>query len=239
MEAILHKANTRGHTALNWLESWHTFSFGNYHDPTRMHFGALRILNDDTVAPRAGFGQHAHRNMEIITIPLQGELAHKDNLGHQQIIRQGDVQVMSAGKGIIHAEKNATDNVFVKFLQIWVVPAQKNVTPRYEQQTFSEADMQNNFVTVVAPMGSEAGVTIYQDAWFSMGNLEAGVTVDYKWHKSENGLYLFVLEGDVMADEFALNRRDGLGLLTRNKVSVKAESNASVLIMEVPMIGES
>lgn len=238
MEAILHKANTRGHAAHGWLESWHTFSFAGYHDATRMHFGALRVLNDDTVAPGAGFGQHGHHNMEIISIPLKGELVHEDSMGNKQIISEGDVQVMSAGSGITHSEKNRNSDQFVKFLQIWVVPDTQNVTPRYAQKSFSDADKHNQLVTVVSPMGHAEGVNIHQNAWFSLGKLDKGFTVDYTRHDSQNGVYIFVLEGDVMVNEFALNRRDGLGLLKAEKLQLKADTDAELLVMEVPLLGE-
>lgn len=236
MDAILHKANTRGHAAHGWLESWHTFSFAGYYDPARIHFGALRVLNDDTVAPGMGFGKHPHDNMEIISIPLQGDLEHQDSMGTNQVIRQGDVQVMSAGTGIAHSEKNKNGDQFVKFLQIWVIPNQQNVAPRYDQKTFNDADKHNKLVTVVSPMGDPNGVNIHQDAWFSLGKLDKAVTVDYNLHKKGNGLYVFVLEGDVTVDEFVLNRRDGLGLTNRENFQIKADSNAEVLLMEVPML---
>lgn len=238
MEAILHKANTRGHAAHGWLDSWHTFSFGSYYDPTRMQFGALRVLNDDTVAPGAGFGRHGHDNMEIISIPLQGELEHQDSMGNRQVISAGDVQVMSAGTGITHSEKNKNSDEFVKFLQIWIIPNQQGVQPRYDQQTFTDAQKHNQLVTIVSPMGSAEGVNIYQNAWFSLGNLDKGTTVDYNLHDANNGLYVFLLEGDVMVNEYAMNRRDGLGLLKHDQVKIKADSPAEILLMEVPLLGE-
>lgn len=238
MDAILHKAATRGHTANSWLETWHSFSFGNYHDATRMHFGALRVLNDDTVAPDGGFGAHPHHNMEIISIPLHGDLEHQDNMGNRQVIKQGDVQVMSAGTGITHSEKNKNSDAFVKFLQIWVIPAQQNVPPRYAQQSFSEAERHNKLLTIVSPMGHAEGVNIYQNAWFSLGKLDEGVSLNYNLHNKANGTYTFVLEGDVTVNEFALNRRDGLGLLKANTLQITADADAEVLIMEVPLLGE-
>ena len=238
MEAILHKANTRGHAMLGWLESWHTFSFGQYHDPTRVHFGALRVLNDDTVAPGAGFGRHPHDNMEIISIPLQGDLEHQDSMGNLQVIHEGDVQVMSAGTGITHSEKNKNSDRFVKFLQIWVAPDTRNVPPRYHQQTFSDAAKHNKLLTIVSPMGYPEGVNIHQNAWFSLGKLDKDVTLTYNLHDPKNGVYVFVLEGDVSIDEFALNRRDGLGVLNRQQLQVKADTDAELLLMEVPLLGE-
>lgn len=235
MEAILHKANTRGITSNEWLESFHTFSFGRYSDVLRKQFGALRVLNDDTVAPGAGFGKHGHMNMEIISIPLHGELEHEDNMGNQLVICEGDVQVMSAGTGITHSEKNKNEDQFVKFLQIWIKPFQQNTAPRYDQKTFHEKDRRNKLVTIVSPMGENEGLNIYQDAWLSMGRLDKGTTLDYHIHKKGNGVYLFVLEGDAMGDEFVLNRRDGLGLMNRNSLTLKGDSDAEVLLIEVPM----
>lgn len=235
MDAVLHKANTRGHANHGWLDSWHTFSFASYYDPSRMHFGALRVLNDDTVAPGMGFGKHPHDNMEIISIPLEGDLEHEDNIGNKQVIQQGDVQVMSAGTGVAHSEKNKNNDQFVKFLQIWVFPNQKNVTPRYDQKSFSQNDKHNKLVTVVSPMGEQQGVQIHQDAWFSLGKLDKGVAVDYDLKKGGNGIYAFVLEGDVTINEFVLNRRDGLGLSGVQKIKVTADSDAEILLMEVPM----
>src|SRR5215218_3902522 len=183
MNTVLHKAATRGHASHGWLDSWHTFSFAGYHDPSRVHFGVLRVLNDDTVAAGMGFGKHPHDNMEIISIPLEGSLEHQDSMGTKQIIKQGDVQVMSAGTGIAHSEKNASSIEPVKFLQIWVFPNKKNVTPRYDQQTFTDADKQNKLITVVSPINDGEGVHIYQDAWFSLGNLDKDVNVTYTLKK--------------------------------------------------------
>lgn len=235
MNTILHKANTRGHAQHGWLDSWHTFSFANYHNPERMHFGVLRVLNDDTVAPGMGFGKHPHDNMEIISIPLEGDLEHGDNMGTNQVIRQGDVQVMSAGTGIIHSEKNKNTDKQVKFLQIWVFPNQKNVKPRYEQKTFSDTEKHNKLLTVISPFGNDEGIHIHQDAWFSLGKLDKDVSLTYDVKKPGNGVYAFVLEGDVTINDIELNRRDGLGLTDTKQLSIKADSSADILLMEVPM----
>src|SRR5947207_8202576 len=180
MKSLLHKANTRGHANHGWLDSYHTFSFAGYYDPQRIHFGALRVLNDDTVAAGMGFGAHPHDNMEIISLPTSGDLEHSDNMGNAQVIRQGDVQVMSAGTGIQHAEKNKNSDKQVKFFQIWVFPKQKNVTPRYDQKTFSETDKHNKLLSVVAPIGTEDGaVQIHQDELFSHGILDKDFKTTY------------------------------------------------------------
>jgi redox-sensitive bicupin YhaK (pirin superfamily) len=235
MKTVLHKAATRGHASHGWLDSWHTFSFANYYDPERMHFGVLRVLNDDTVAPGMGFGRHPHDNMEIISIPLSGDLEHQDSMGNKQVIRQGDVQIMSAGTGIAHSEKNASDTAPVKFLQIWVFPNQKNVTPRYDQKTFTDADKHNKLITVVSPMGDSDGIHIHQDAWFSLGNLERGTEVVYKLKQEGNGVYFFLLEGEAIINDIVLNRRDGLGITETETFTIKADSDAQLLAMEVPM----
>ena len=236
MKTILHKAATRGHANHGWLDSWHTFSFANYYDPNRIHFGALRVLNDDTVAPGMGFGKHPHDNMEIVSIPLEGDLEHGDSMGTVAVIKQGDVQAMSAGTGIIHSEKNKNADRQVKFLQIWVFPNQKNVQPRYDQKTFSEEDKQNKLATVVSPVGSnDDGVQIHQDAWFHLGKLQKGIQVDYDIRKKGNGVYAFVLNGDVTINDIALNRRDGLGISETDSLSITADDNAEILLMEIPM----
>lgn len=236
MTTVLHKAATRGHANHGWLDSWHTFSFANYYDADRIHFGALRVLNDDTVAPRMGFGKHPHDNMEIVSIPLEGDLEHGDSTGTNAVIRKGDVQLMSAGTGIIHSEKNRNNDQQVKFLQIWVFPNKKNVTPRYDQKTFTDAEKTNQLATVVSPIGSkDGGVQIHQDAWFHLGRLEKGTELSYALKKEGNGVYAFVIDGDITVNDIALNRRDGLGISETGTLSIKADSNAEILLMEVPM----
>ena len=236
MKTILHKAETRGHANHGWLDSYHTFSFAGYHDPERMHFGVLRVLNDDTVAGGMGFGAHPHDNMEIISIPISGDLEHKDNMGTQQIIRQGDVQVMSAGTGIQHSEKNNNHDKEVKFFQIWIFPNKKNVKPRYEQKSFTNADKQNKLLTVVSPIGTtDGGVQIHQDAWFSLGKLDKNFHTTYQLKNKDNGVYAFVIEGDISINGEKLNRRDGLGIMETDKLEIKANSNSELLLMEVPI----
>jgi redox-sensitive bicupin YhaK (pirin superfamily) len=237
MKTILHKADTRGHANHGWLDSYHTFSFSGYYNPERIHFGALRVLNDDTVAGGMGFGTHPHDNMEIISIPTEGELEHKDSMGNVQVIRQGDVQVMSAGTGIQHGEKNKNHDKLVKFFQIWVFPKEKNITPRYDQQSFAEADKHNKLLTVVSPVGStDGGAQIHQDAWFSLGKLDKGFSTSYRIKKTGNGVYSFVIEGDVTINGEQLNRRDGLAISATDVLDIKADSNAEILLMEVPLL---
>ena len=236
MKAILHKANTRGHANHGWLDSYHTFSFAGYHDPERVHFGALRVLNDDTVAGGMGFGTHPHDNMEIISIPTSGDLEHKDSMGNAQVIKQGDVQAMSAGTGIQHGEKNKNSDKPVKFFQIWVFPNKKNVEPRYDQKSFSDTDKHNKLLTVVSPIGTnDGGVQIHQDAWFSLGKLDKDFNTDYKLKNNKNGVYAFVIEGSVSINGEKLEKRDGLAISETDALKINADSNAEILLMEVPI----
>lgn len=236
MKTVLHKAATRGHANHGWLNSYHSFSFAGYYNPERIHFGALRVLNDDSVAAGMGFGTHPHDNMEIISIPLNGDLKHKDSMGNEAIIKQGDIQVMSAGTGISHSEMNANKDKEVKFLQIWVFPNKKNVQPRYGQITLNESKMKNDLLQVLSPNADDEGVWIHQDAWFSLGNLEKGITKEYKLKETNNGVYAFVLEGDVTINGESLNKRDGLGISETDTLSITADSDARLLLMEVPMM---
>lgn len=232
---VLHKANTRGHANHGWLDSHHTFSFANYYNPERMHFGVLRVLNDDRVDAGEGFGTHPHDNMEIISIPLEGDLEHKDSMGNVTTIKHGDIQVMSAGTGIYHSEYNKNKNTLVKFLQIWVFPNKKNVTPRYGQITLNVADRKNKLQQIVSPDPDGEGVWIHQDAWFHMGNFDQGTSTEYTLHKKGNGIYVFVLNGDVVVEGQELNTRDGFGIWDVDKISILNKSNSELLIMEVPM----
>jgi redox-sensitive bicupin YhaK (pirin superfamily) len=236
MKKVLHKAATRGHANHGWLNSYHSFSFAGYYNPERIHFGALRVLNDDSVAAGMGFGTHPHDNMEIISIPLSGDLRHKDSMGNETVIKQGDIQVMSAGTGISHSEMNANKDKDVKFLQIWVFPNKKNVQPRYGQITLDESKMKNNLLQVLSPNADDEGVWIHQDAWFSLGNLEKGFTADYKLKGADSGVYAFVLEGDVTINGESLNKRDGLGISETDTLHITADADARLLLMEVPML---
>ncbi len=232
---VLHKAATRGDANHGWLQSKHTFSFANYYNPERMNFGVLRVLNDDTVAAGMGFGTHPHSDMEIISIPLEGDLKHMDSTGRSEIIKQGDVQVMSAGNGIQHSEMNANRDRQVKFLQIWIMPNKKGVEPRYEQITLEEHASHNTLEQILSPNAEDAGVWIHQDAWFHLGKLEKGVAQNYALKKSGNGVYAFVIEGDVTINGQLLNKRDGYGLWDIDRLDIVADSDAEVLLMEVPM----
>lgn len=232
---VIHKAATRGHADHGWLNSYHTFSFANYYEPTRTHFGVLRVLNDDEVSEAKGFGTHPHENMEIISIPLSGDLEHKDSMGNTTVIREGDIQVMSAGTGIYHSEYNKNPDKPVKFLQIWVFPNKKNVKPRYDQITLKAENSKNKLQQILSPNPDDEGVWIHQDAWFHIGTLDEGTNISYELKIKKDGVYAFVLEGDVNINGEALNRRDGIGITDVEKLEIKAESAARILLMEVPM----
>lgn len=235
MISSVHRAETRGVGEHGWLQSRHTFSFAEYHDPERMGFGALRVLNDDIVAPGAGFGRHAHANMEIVSVPLAGALRHNDSTGSTQLIRQGEVQIMSAGTGIAHSEYNASDTEPVNFLQIWVMPKQRDIEPRYGQQEFPAAARENGFQTVVAPDADDGAVWINQDAWFSLANFNAGNGGSYRLNRDGNGVYLFVIEGAVTIADERLERRDGMGITESDSIDIQAGADCQLLIIEVPL----
>lgn len=233
---ILHKADSRGHANHGWLDSYHSFSFANYYNPERMNFGALRVLNDDTVSGGRGFGSHPHDNMEIVSIPLQGDLQHEDNLGNVALIRKGDVQIISAGTGVFHSEKNKNPDEQVQFLQIWLFPNKLNGAPRYDQVSLDMQDRHNNFQQVLSPNPDDAGVWVQQDAWFSLGKFDAGFNTNYQFKKAGNGVYAFVLEGSVTINDQQLNRRDGLGIWDTDQLNFTANSaGAEVLLMDVPI----
>ncbi len=232
----LHQSDTRGFADHGWLKSYHTFSFANYYNAERVHFGVLRVLNDDFVEGGQGFGLHPHENMEIISIPLEGDLEHKDNMGNSTIIKHGDIQVMSAGTGVYHSEFNHNKDKAVKFLQIWIFPNKKNVTPRYDQITLKMEDRINRFQQIVSPNTDDDGVWIHQDAWFHIGKFDKGNSTEYPLKKGGNGLYLFVLSGSFEIDNQIISKRDGLGIENGDSISIKSLSdNAELLIMEIPM----
>lgn len=236
MKVTLHKSNTRGHAIHGWLDTYHTFSFAEYYNPERIHFGVLRVLNDDIIAPGMGFGTHPHDNMEIITIPLHGDLEHKDSMGHTEVIRYGDVQVMSAGTGITHSEYNHNLNKKVQLLQIWVFPNKRNLKPRYQQKTFNEEERINKFQLIVSPDSEGECLWIHQDSWFHLTNLGKGTELEYKIKKQGNGVYAFVIEGVVTINNQALETRDGCGFSETDVLNMKAESDCKLLLMEIPMV---
>ena len=236
MKSVLHLANTRGHANHGWLDSHHSFSFANYYNPERMNFGVLRVLNDDRVDPGQGFGMHPHDNMEIISIPLEGDLEHKDSMGNTAMIKQGDIQVMSAGTGIRHSEYNKNKDKQVKFLQIWVFPNKKNVTPRYDQINLPGMEVKNEFHQILSPRPDDAGVWIHQNAWFSMGNFDKKTKLSYTLKDSaKNGVYAFILDGKASIENQKLSLRDGVGVWDTEKIDIEAEAGSRILLMEVPM----
>ncbi len=237
MDIIIHRNHTRGHANHGWLDSFHTFSFAGYFHPERIHFGALRVLNDDTVSAGMGFGTHPHQNMEIISIPLEGDLEHRDSMGNVAVIRHGDIQVMSAGSGISHSEYNRNRDKQTRFLQIWVFPNKQNVQPRYDQISLKPEDRLNRLQQILSPLPDDEGVWIHQDAWFHIGRFEEDATVTYNLKKEGNGVYVFVLEGRFEIAEELLERRDGMGISDSDVFTIKSLSaDAEILLMEVPMM---
>ena len=233
---ILHTADSRGHANHGWLDTYHTFSFGSYYNPERVNFGALRVLNDDTVSGGRGFGSHPHDNMEIISIPLEGDLQHEDNLGNIAVIKKGDVQIISAGTGVFHSEKNKNGNESVQFLQIWLFPNQMNGEPRYDQVSLDVHDRHNNFQQILSPNPDDAGVWVQQDAWFSLGKFDQDFTTTYQIKKPGNGVYAFVIKGDVTINGQKLHHRDGFGIWNTEELHFTADSaDSEVLLMDVPM----
>lgn len=235
-KSVFHPAGSRGDANHGWLHSKHTFSFANYYHPERMHFGMLRVLNDDTVAAGMGFGTHPHNNMEIISIPLSGDLEHKDSMGNVSVIRNGDIQVMSAGMGITHSEYNKNKDQEVKFLQIWVFPNKKDVTPRYDQITLNKEDRKNTFQQILSPNPNDAGVWIHQNAWFHLADFDALHSETYIMKLPGNGLYVFNLEGSIRVNNQILETRDGYGVWDTDSVQITAQKNSEFLLMEVPMM---
>jgi quercetin 2,3-dioxygenase len=232
---VIHKAGTRGKADHGWLKSHHSFSFAGYYDPQRIHFGALRVLNDDMVEAGMGFGTHPHDNMEIISIPLEGDLEHRDSMGNSTVIKKGDVQVMSAGSGITHSEYNHNKDKPVKFLQIWIFPQTKNVEPRYGQVTLKEEERHNMLQEIVRPGPDAAGTWIHQQAWFHLGKLDKDKELTYDIKKKGNGVYAFLLDGEVEINGETLHRRDALGISDVDKIQIRALTNAELLLIEVPM----
>jgi redox-sensitive bicupin YhaK (pirin superfamily) len=235
MKKVIHKANTRGYANHGWLKSYHTFSFAGYHNPERVHFGMLRVLNDDFVDAGMGFGKHPHDNMEIISIPLSGALHHQDSTGRDKIIKTGDVQIMSAGTGIYHSEVNASQQEPVTFLQLWIFPKVNNIEPRYDQKEFNVADRTNQFQVVVSPTQENDSLFINQDAWLSLIDLEEGKEAMYTIHKEGNGVYCFVIDGQLEIADENNERRDAIGIWDTAEFSLKANQKSTVLFIEVPM----
>ena len=235
MNKVYHSAETRGHADHGWLNANHSFSFASYYDPNRMNFGALRVLNDDTISPGKGFGKHSHDNMEIITIPLKGDLEHKDSLGNIGAINEGEIQVMSAGTGIYHSEYNKNSDKFINLLQLWVMPKKQDVKPRYDQRSFKGLKKKNSIYQVLSPYPEDEGMWIHQDAWIHLGDFEEVTSVDYMLKKKGNGVYIFVMEGIFKVANEKLEKRDALGIWNTESITFEAQSKSQVLLIEVPM----
>ncbi|GAA4237328.1 pirin family protein [Postechiella marina] len=237
MKTIVHRANTRGFANHGWLKSYHTFSFAGYQNKERVNFGMLRVLNDDVVQPKMGFGTHPHQNMEIISIPLKGALSHKDSIGNTRAIEVGEVQVMSAGTGLTHSEFNDSETEDVNFLQLWIIPEEKGVTPNYEQRKFNDTNQLNKLETVVAPKDKLEGnaLPISQQAFIYRTNLEAGKNIDVKLKTDKNGVYVFVVSGVINIDNKVLNARDAIGVYDVKNITINASEYAKLIIIEVPM----
>lgn len=234
MKTILHSADRRGHVSLDWLNSHHSFSFGHYYDKEKTGFGLLRVLNDDTILGGSGLGTHPHDNMEIISLPLTGAIEHKDSTGTNAVINEGDVQIMSAGTGIKHSEYNHYKNQETNFLQIWILPKEKNIIPRYSQKTFNKNGRINKFQTIVAP-DEESAVWINQDAWLSLADLKGGFSTAYHYKQKDNGVYVFIINGNATVNGQSLFKRDGLGVWDTDIIEISAGTDATVLLIEVPM----
>lgn len=235
MNKVIHPSDTRGYANHGWLKSHHTFSFAGYYNPECMHFGALRVLNDDYVEGGKGFGTHPHENMEIITIPLEGDLEHKDNMGNDAVIQEGNVQVMSAGTGVMHSEMNHRSDRPVKFLQIWMFPNKQNVTPRYDEISIEDINTKNTWGQILSPNKEDEGVWVHQNAWFHLGEFDADQQSTYELKNAENGLYVFVLDGAVEIGSELLNERDAVGITESKEVKFNFKNKSRLLLMEVPM----
>jgi hypothetical protein len=235
MKTKLYKSENRGHSNHGWLNAHHSFSFANYYNPEQMSFGVLRVLNDDTIAGGKGFGTHPHDNMEIITIPLEGDLEHKDSMDNVGVIKEGEIQVMSAGTGVYHSEYNKNADKDLKLLQIWLIPNARNVEPRFDQISLKDIEKDNEFFQILSPNKDDEGVWIHQDAWFSLGKFEVGKIENYELKKKSNGIYIFVIEGKVNIENQELDSRDAMGIWDAENINLTSITKSKVLLMEVPM----
>lgn len=235
MKTTFHPANKRGHANHGWLDTHHSFSFASYFDPNNMNFGALRVLNDDVVAPNMGFGTHPHENMEIVSIPLSGDLEHQDNMGNKSIIKSGEIQVMSAGTGVQHSEKNKNTDLPVNFLQIWVFPNKKDVQPRYDQQKIDSEKIHNQFGQILSPNPDDDGVWIHQNAWFYLGRFDETLQKKFNLKDAKNGVYIFILKGKAQIENQVLNQKDAFGIWETKEFQMHIEAKSEILMMEVPM----
>lgn len=235
MKTVFHPSESRGYANHGWLEARHSFSFASWYQPDRLHFGALRVLNDDIIQGGMGFGTHPHDNMEIVTIPLKGDLKHKDSMGNSAVIREGDIQVMSAGTGIQHSEYNNSPDKEINLFQLWLFPNKRNVKPRYDQLPIRSLHQKNEFFQILSPSANDQGVWIHQDAWMHILDADQGQSFDYVLQSPENGVYLIVIEGEVEVDNQALSRRDAIGIWETDNLTIKTKTDAELLLVQVPM----
>ena len=236
MKTVFHPSDSRGYANHGWLEARHSFSFASWYQPDRLHFGALRVLNDDIIQGGMGFGTHPHDNMEIVTIPLKGDLEHKDSMGNSAVIREGDIQVMSAGTGVQHSEYNNSPDKEINLFQLWLFPNKQNVKPRYDQLPIRSLHQKNEFFQILSPSANDQGVWIHQDAWMHILDADQGQSFDYVLQSPENGVYLIVIEGEVEVDNQTLFRRDAMGIWETDKLTIKTKTDAELLLVQVPML---
>ena len=236
MKTVFHPSDSRGYANHGWLEARHSFSFASWYQPDRFHFGALRVLNDDIIQGGMGFGTHPHDNMEIITIPLKGDLEHKDSMGNSAVIREGDIQVMSAGTGVQHSEYNYSPDKEINLFQLWLFSNKRNVTPRYDQLSIRSLHRKNEFFQILSPSADDEGVWIHQDAWMHMLDADQGQSFDYALQSPEHGVYLIVIEGEVEVDHQTISRRDAIGVWETDKLTIKTKTHAELLLVQVPML---
>ena len=236
MKTVFHPSDSRGYANHGWLEARHSFSFASWYEPDRLHFGALRVLNDDIIQGGMGFGTHPHDNMEIVTIPLKGDLEHKDSMGNSAVIREGDIQVMSAGTGVQHSEYNNSPDKEINLFQLWLFPNKQNVKPRYDQLPIRSLHQKNEFFQILSPSANDQGVWIHQDAWMHILDADQDQYFDYVLQSPENGVYLIVIEGEVEVDNQTLFRRDAIGIWETDKLTIKTKTDAELLLVQVPML---
>ncbi len=235
MKSILFKAVDRGTADYGWLKPNYYFSFAQYHDNAKVHFGLLRVLNDDFIAGGGSFPTHPHDNMEIVTIPFTGALKHKDSTGGEGVIQAGDIQIMSAGTGVQHSEANASATDPVTLFQVWIFPKERNIKPRYDQKTFDVTERANKWQTVVSPIEADNALWINQDAKFALTNLDTGKELSYSTAFANNGVFLVVINGSVTVDGQQLSKRDALGISETQSFTVTASEDAELLAIEIPM----
>lgn len=236
MKVTLYKSNSRGHRNHGWLDTHFSFSFADYYNPDRVHFGALRVLNDDVISPGMGFGKHPHDNMEIISIPLNGVLEHKDSMGHVQRLSKNEIQVMSAGTGIYHSEKNGSTTENAELLQIWIIPENRDVSPRYDQIKFDPELRRNTLFNIVGPKDSGSPLWINQQTWLYLSNLNKGYSINYEIQQEEHGLFVFVIEGKLKLGDTVLEARDAIQITDTNRIKLLAEEDCYFLLINIPLL---